>query len=294
LPVNFAFNSVGREKVLDKSLWSAVAPIWYAQLPQAVFAEGECVLTEGATHQRWVPKPVEGKWAQALVQIAASQHLHRLDEDKATNVAIELGMLSRFTSFVMLDTTNDSVSSPAVPMVIPQMFPLDTPLFLRTGSSTLAVPSDVSYSSDSSCDASMEFFSLTSSGLSSVEDLGDALLNDIDRRWWRKSSWTREHLMALGFHGGRIDEFDRLAADEGVPLHIVAIAFVFAYIDGHTQAVNNEYASGSEALVLPERAERRLARLSKRVDDNVKRKVAAYYQHEQQETVHFNSENLVI
>lgn len=224
--------------------WSILPSTHYPGLSQPVIATSKCTLIDAHDEKQWQPEQVEGEWAQALVHIAAAKHLHSLDTCEATELAEDLGMLSQYTSFVMLDTSDSIVNKEAVPTVIPQMIPpgsisfslnechseyLDIPAFLRAHRE----------------DEPMNKLS----GEQALESLMQNLLDDLNGRWWRESRWTEARLRELTEDEKLFEEIIDFAEELRIPIHFAVMALLLAHID-HDARFRR----------LPERIDRRLSR----------------------------------
>lgn len=242
--------------------WSILHSTHYPGLSQPVIATGKCTLIDAHDDKQWQPEQVEGEWAQALVDIAATKHLHSLDMSEATELAERLGMLSQYTSFVMLDISDAVVNKEAVPTVIPQMTPpgsisfslsechseyLDIPAFLRVHRE----------------DEPMNKIS----GEQALESLMQNLLDDLNGRWWRESRWTEARLRELAEDEKLFDEIIHLSKELRIPTHLVAMALLIAHI-----------SCSSRDFRFPERVGRRLSRFEATLPGSVRYAVNDEYQ----------------
>ena len=308
LPVELCFTKLTDSAEVAPMAWSSGDTVWYTNLPQPVFAQGECSLTVAGHQHEWRSETVNGECAQALVHIAAAQHIHELEREAATELATHLGMLSLYTSFVMLDVSEECIDSPATPRVIPQMVPPDVCFRLAPPSaishSAAGAHMNVSYAQDRHDD--FEYFCLGPVHYTSVEQLVEVLLNDMNRRWWRKTQWTAQYLRKLEFATSRVKELEDLALQAHVSLYVVAVCLVLARIDAASKVCVDESAKGRNEHFVDTRAsetsnglaeldnllnpaecnkvdvtariKRRLDRLVPTIGHSVKQKVAEYYE----------------
>lgn len=224
--------------------WSILPSTHYPGLSQPVIATGKCALIHTDDEKQWQPEQVKGEWAEALVHIAAAKHLHSLDSNEATELAEGLGMLSQYTSFVMLDTSDSIVNKEAVPTVIPQMTPPGSISFSLSEchSEYLDVPAFLRVHSDDEPVNKL-------SGEQVLESFMQNLLDDLNGRWWRESKWTEARLRELAENEKLFEQIIDFSKELRIPIHSVVMALVLAHIDYDLRFRR-----------LPERVDRRLSR----------------------------------
>lgn len=242
--------------------WTILPSTHYPGLSQPVTATGKCALIHADDEKQWQPEQVEGEWAQALVHIAAAKHLRSLDTSEATELAEGLGMLSQYTSFVMLDTSDSIVNNEAIPTVIPQM----------------TLPGSISFSL-SECHS--EYLDIPAflrvhrehepmnklSGEQALESLMQNLWDDLKGRWWRESRWTEARLRELTEDEKLFEEIIDFAKELRIPTHFVVMALLLAHID-HDARFRR----------LPERVDRRLSRFEIKLATSLRDRAKEKYQ----------------
>lgn len=242
--------------------WSILPSTHYPGLSQPVIATGKCALIHTDDEKQWQPEQVKGEWAEALVHIAAAKHLHSLDSNEATELAEGLGMLSQYTSFIMLDTSGSIVKKEALPTVIPQMTPPGSISFSLSEchSEYLDVPAFLRVHSDDEPVNKL-------SGEQVLESFMQNLLDDLNGRWWRESKWTEVRLRELAEDEKLLDQIIDFAKELRIPTHCVVMALLLAHID-HDARFRR----------LPERVDRRLSRFEIKLATSLRNMAKEKYQ----------------
>jgi uncharacterized protein YegL len=215
---------------LDKPQWESLPKAHYHGLPQMAICNASSSLNvENGVAIK--PLQLNEKWAQVLVSIAAVRQIIDLDKIQAEALAESLGILSPYTSLVMVESSDHRVKGHAHTKVIGQMLPqmsrmqvcddsavfgasssqdrsyLDIPMFLRK-----EAPADPVSDSTRQSDSPKAL-----------------LLKQLQGLFWRKARWSRRYLLEVGLSEAMLDRLGEIANKHGCTLVDTVIVYLENY-----------------------------------------------------------------
>jgi len=251
----------------DVPTWLSYPKRHYTQLPQCIYANSSQVtFDEGSDIVVENSIVLTGEWAKAVCQLCGLQHMLDLSQAQSRELAETLELLSKHTSFVMVDNTDYRVDSELLStLVVPQSLPIES---IRVSSaaytpsnSCLQEPDIESYLDEEVTPDQELNYSDIPAFLRRVADGSPEqehkLLKDLDKLIWRPNKWTAEYLLKLNFSAYTVERLTLIANRFSLPFHIATLL----YLDGVVKQYNFKVSA---------RVEKRLAEHAKNVSPQLR------------------------
>ncbi|WP_181898459.1 VIT domain-containing protein [Alteromonas aestuariivivens] len=212
--------------------WLSVNKRYYPNSPQPVFATGEELAgAQDSSIAMGEKRTEEGKWAKAVVQLAAMRHMMNLGQGEAQQLAEQLGMLTRYTSFIMVDKTGEKINAEhRSMMVIPQSVGCCM-------ESEIASYMPLTHSLNANIDY-LDIPAFLRRDTNEGWHAESLLIKELDKLLWRPSKWTANYLLKKGLGTETVEQLKAIAESFEVALHVVALLYIYKLASYHSLSMS--------------------------------------------------------